>query len=433
MTRKKRRGRRQHSLPLESARTIDAIRGADGALPAAAASERDQSDRRQGNTRRNDATAASGSALSGVDAPVTREPGMSSIEPAFDSGEPQHRESDTAAARGQAATEQAGFSSASDDALAAVGDASTVAAERALDAVHSTPVTSVAPTAVILGADIAVGDVGSLGARLRAAREARGLTREALAILARIPLSVIGRLEAGDLASLGAPIYVRGFLRSYARAVGVPEVVVEAAMRDVRIEEPVLVVNDAASVGDRFAARYKNPLVYALLTLVVVVPLVFLATPQSSRDAGPAFAPLDVELPASNRATAAGGPVPDAPDASAAPAPAALPPAPVMASMAPIPSPLVPPRPIGASVLTLRVSEPSWIELTGTDGRRLEYAQLQPGTVREYVLDGGADLVVGNVPGVVATLNGRPIDLNAVANRNVARLRVGDASAAAGQ
>jgi cytoskeleton protein RodZ len=104
-----------------------------------------------------------------------------------------------------------------------------------------------------------------------------------------------------------------------------------------------------------------------------------------------------------------------------------------MASMAPMASSMAAPRSTGSRILVLRVSEPSWVELTASDGRRLEYAQLQAGTTREYVVDGGADLVVGNVPGVIATLNGRSVDLNAVANRNVARMRVGDAAPAAGQ
>jgi len=210
---------------------------------------------------------------------------------------------------------------------------------------------------------------------------------------------------------------------------------VEAAMRDIKVDEPTLVVANPASVGDRFAARYKNPLVYALLTLVVVVPLVFLATPQSPRDGVQAFAPLDADLAPSERSAtnvASRSATPDSAVVEGMAEPA-VPPAPVMASMAPMASSISVPQPAGSRILVLRVSEPSWVELTASDGRRLEYAQLPAGTTREYVVDGGADLVVGNVPGVVATLNGQGVDLNAVANRNVARLRVGDAAPAAGQ
>jgi cytoskeleton protein RodZ len=286
------------------------------------------------------------------------------------------------------------------------------------------------------GAAASAGEgVEAVGARLRAAREARGLTREALAMAARLPLSVIGHIEAGRFEALGAPIYARGFLRSYARAVDIPEVVVDAALRNLRADEPTLVVANPASLMDRFAARYKNPLVYALLTLVVVVPLVFIATPQAPRDGAQAFAPLDADLAPTDRSAAKAVPRTPSPHGSVVEGVAApeVPPAPVMASMAPVAAPIAAPRSPGSRILVLKVSEPSWVELTLSDGRRLEYAQLPAGTTREYVFEGGADLVVGYVPGVVATLNGRTIDLNAVANRNVARMRVGDAASATGQ
>lgn len=411
MTSKKRRGRRQESLPLEPAPMTGSTAGAEIAASETAG-------RRRGRRSAAQAPAVAGERVEAVPldpagAPV--EPGLARTPTDFVSAEPvmapaAGEESSTGAMSPAIATE--GATASGECGLATV-------------AVDATALADNAPGV----------DVAAVGARLRAAREARGLTREALATAARIPLSAIGHIEANQLDALGAPIYARGFLRSYARAVDVPEVVVDAAMRGVRADEPTLVVANPASVGDRFAARYKNPLVYALLTLVVVVPLVFLATPQASRDGVQAFAPLDADMPPSDRSAANAlqrtrAADPDVVEGVEAPA---VPPAPVMASMAPMASSIAAPRPAGSRILVLRVSEPSWVELTASDGRRLEYAQLQAGTTREYVVDGGADLVVGNVPGVVATLNGRSVDLNAVANRNVARMRVGDAAPAAGQ
>lgn len=250
------------------------------------------------------------------------------------------------------------------------------------------------------------------------------MTREALSRQARLPLSVVAAIEADDFAALGAPIFARGFLRTYARTVGVPEVVVDAALRALASEPPPLVVVNPPGVGDRLAARYKNPLVYALLTLVVVVPLVFLAKPRTEPVPSAAFQPLDATTSEALEPPAAGS-LPAAP-------PASRPPAPVMASMAPIAaasSVSGTPRPPGERVLRLELREASWVELVTGDGRRLEYAQLPAGTVREYTFVGTADLVIGNTPGVSATLNGSAIDLNVAANRNVARLRLGDPAA----
>lgn len=413
MTSKKRRRRRQESLPHEPAPMTGSTAEADVAASEGAG-------RRCGRRSAAQATAA---AEAQVEA-VPLDPAVAAVEPELALGP---REFVSAA---PVCTVEPAI-------VAAAGEESSTAAVSPLASAEGPTASDECAATVTLDvaafADASAGaGVETVGARLRAAREARGLTREALATAARIPLSAIGHIEANQLDALGAPIYARGFLRSYARAVDVPEVVVNAALRGVRADEPTLVVANPASVGDRFAARYKNPLVYALLTLVVVVPLVFLATPQAPRDGEQAFAPLDADLVPSGRfaVTRTQAQHSGVDEGVAAPA---EPPAPVMASMAPMASSIAAPRPAGSRILVLRVSEPSWVELTASDGRRLEYAQLQAGTTREYVVDGGADLVVGNVPGVVATLNGRSVDLNAVANRNVARMRVGDAAPAAGQ
>lgn len=283
-------------------------------------------------------------------------------------------------------------------------------------------------------------DLGPVGARLRAAREALGWSREELAARARIPISAIANIEANNLDALGAVIYARGFLRSYARAVGVADGVVESALQSIKVEEPALVAVNPTSLGSRLVARYTNPVVYGLLTLAVVVPLVFLAAPKGPRQSPQAFNSMDAAQTSSVATTGTAPPTTSSTPDGTPPLPAgdvsemqAI--EPVMASIAPMPTTTAAAqvRPEGARVLTLKVSEPTWVELTAADGRRLEYAQLPPGTTRDYVVDGGADLVIGNAPAVVATLNGEAVDLNAVANRNVARLRVGDDAATARQ
>ena len=60
----------------------------------------------------------------------------------------------------------------------------------------------------------------SAGERLRAAREAKGVSLEELASQTRIPLRHLQSLEQGDWARLPAPTYTIGFAKSYASAVG---------------------------------------------------------------------------------------------------------------------------------------------------------------------------------------------------------------------
>jgi transcriptional regulator with XRE-family HTH domain len=73
---------------------------------------------------------------------------------------------------------------------------------------------------------------GGIGARLRAAREARGLTIEQLAAETRIPQRHLQTIEAGDFAALPARTYAVGFSKTYARAVGLDENEVSAEVRD---------------------------------------------------------------------------------------------------------------------------------------------------------------------------------------------------------
>ena len=73
------------------------------------------------------------------------------------------------------------------------------------------------------GAQSTPGNGGSIGARLSAAREQRGLTEAAVAKRLRLDESVIRALEADDSGKLPASIFVQGYLRSYARLLGLPE------------------------------------------------------------------------------------------------------------------------------------------------------------------------------------------------------------------
>ena len=61
------------------------------------------------------------------------------------------------------------------------------------------------------------------GISLRRARETRRLTLSEVAGATKIPRSTLEHLEAGNLDDLPADVFVRGFIRSYARAVGTDE------------------------------------------------------------------------------------------------------------------------------------------------------------------------------------------------------------------
>lgn len=63
-------------------------------------------------------------------------------------------------------------------------------------------------------------DVNSVGARLRAAREAAGLSLEDIVARTRIPTRHLAAIEQNEWDTLPAPTYTVGFARSYANVIG---------------------------------------------------------------------------------------------------------------------------------------------------------------------------------------------------------------------
>lgn len=67
------------------------------------------------------------------------------------------------------------------------------------------------------------GDVGAIGAQLRDARTRQKLKIEQIASELHLDPEIIRAIERDDSSSLPAPIFVQGYLRGYARLVGLPE------------------------------------------------------------------------------------------------------------------------------------------------------------------------------------------------------------------
>lgn len=283
------------------------------------------------------------------------------------------------------------------------------------------------------------------GERLRQVREASGLGRDEFARRAHIPAGVLADLEAGRFERLGASVFVRGYLRSFARTAGLADDALYDVLPPAGDPPPPLVVQRVAPATPRWVTRYATPVAYALLTGVVMVPLVYLARPTAQQVAqAPSLTPIDSTgragaLPVAATTGTDAAPVAvadriavDAPlgtDAFAGPpAPPATPepatrPSPVMASLAPLPQVAAP---SGPQRVTLRLGASSWVEFTGADGSRLEYALLPAGTVRDYQLQGSAVLMIGNASDAQLTVDGRTIDLRPLSSTNdVARVRLG--------
>lgn len=66
-------------------------------------------------------------------------------------------------------------------------------------------------------------ETANFGSVLREARERRRLSLEDVSRQTRVPHGALARIEEGHLDALPAEVFVRGFIRSYAKSVGIPD------------------------------------------------------------------------------------------------------------------------------------------------------------------------------------------------------------------
>lgn len=292
-----------------------------------------------------------------------------------------------------------------------------------------------------------VADPG-FGSRLRAAREARGYTVEACGQALRLPTRLIRQLEAGEYGGIDYQVYLAGYLTKYGRYVGVDEEAIQVELARMTPRQPDLVVTGGVSHSRYLLERYVTAATYVVLTAVIVVPMVWLGVRGTLDRDMARLAPLDAAPVAQQDAPApssSSGLV--ATTTESKPAPAAEPRAedqqPLLASMAMFPpldhsaskSPLVtataPPSAtdpanngVGAHGLTLSLPSASWVEVTASDGSRLEYGILPAGTQKSYRSDKTLDVRIGNAAGAQATIDGQPVEIDTFRRANVARFRV---------
>src|SRR5947209_13536967 len=75
-------------------------------------------------------------------------------------------------------------------------------------------------------------EVPTVGERLRAAREEKGVSLEDIAAQTRIPQRHLASIETADWDTLPAPTYTIGFAKSYASAVGLDRVEIGNQLRE---------------------------------------------------------------------------------------------------------------------------------------------------------------------------------------------------------
>lgn len=255
------------------------------------------------------------------------------------------------------------------------------------------------------------GSVDSCGSRLRQAREASNLTREQVSSRLKMPLRVIEALENDDWDVLGAPIFVRGQLRSYARLLKLD---VDAYLEEAHVPPvapPELVSHSHTPRYRRVLEQATRNAVYIVMTAAIALPVWWATRDHLSPSAGsPDVQSLEVP----------DGLEPVQRDTSAATAAQPQARTPVVASMTP--------RSIESGVekrldggISLVFGDESWIEVFGPDGEALEKGLVPAGERRSYEAGEVGRMTVGNVSAVELRHEGEIVDLSAFSKSNVAR------------
>ncbi len=248
----------------------------------------------------------------------------------------------------------------------------------------------------------------TLGQRLRAERERRGISTQKAADEMHLDTWVIDALETGDYQRIGPPVYAKGHLKKYAAILGLPPAEIAAGFAP-QPETPV--ANPAAQsmnirttrASSARAANWPLPQIAALAALALVVGGVVWWKPWQRRSAvgagiGAGAARSSVpasDAPAAAPASAASEPgsAPEAePIAQSLPeeqVPESAPPAPMGAAAGPSPAPAASATSglaaaaagnvreadaalgAGRARLRLSFSADSWVDVHDADGRRV--------------------------------------------------------------
>ena len=232
----------------------------------------------------------------------------------------------------------------------------------------------------------------SLGASLRAAREAKGCSLDDVERLTRLRAKFLAALEADDFAALPSEAQARGFLRNYAAFLELDVARVMALYDDARHKKPLRVrtaarpqaVTPAAYAPTARPHWHWPDVLFAIGVTATLALLIVWAIPQITPSAATAVAPtraFDVTA---------------APTATPTPAPI------LPTATLPLPTPRA--QYVGVN-LSLRAELSVWVSVK-VDGAEQFAGPLRAGDLRDFVGQSSVEVSTGNGLGTRIVWNG---------------------------
>jgi cytoskeleton protein RodZ len=253
--------------------------------------------------------------------------------------------------------------------------------------------------------------MGPLGTYLRGLRSAKDVSLDEVSRATRVGRAHLEALETEDLASLPAPVFVKGFIRAYCEFLQADPAQALAHYRTLIGDRAHAV--SAGHMEPRAAGIGRGPVFVSVILLVVLGAALFaLNSGRSSSSRAPrtagsnappgGAAPPAVSTPAAPVAAVSTEPAHRQPEPAASPAPA-TPAAPTTPAAAPVAAAGPP-----GQRLVVKALEPTWIRVQ-MDGSRSVEELLPAGATREWSADKRFVLTVGNAGGISLELNGRAL------------------------
>lgn len=256
----------------------------------------------------------------------------------------------------------------------------------------------------------------------RALAEARGQRNQTITEIAQqLKLSAhqVEALEADDYAKLPGPVFVRGFIRNYARLMDL-----DAEALVARLSLPLDPLATGASLPHSHNIPFPDgrgprwPIfaaaIAALALIVVLFEFIYTNAPDS----------VDA-VPASKTEALQPGVITNTQDiapVAPVPLPVAEPSASAVTEPASEPASSAPSKSAGIAEVQMVFEAQSWVEVRDRDDR-IVFSQLNPaGAVQNVQGQAPLNVVIGNASGVRVTYNGKPVDLTPHTRVEVARL-----------
>ena len=275
------------------------------------------------------------------------------------------------------------------------------------------------------------------GDMLRDRRERLGLTLEKASELSRIKLEVLAAIESGETGHIPS-VYLRGYIRNYARAINLDSAELEERMEYVRgAEPPVQTIFTTGPIRNRGERWLKVSSYLAASVLIAALAWQFtheavrFSQGESQLTAGSAVPSDSVEEPGS-QPTPKQRPANTHLNASIASVE-------LLQQRSELSDEAVPDQAWAALAgpveqepladdghdLGISTSADSWVEIVDGDGTRLEMDLIRAGNTREYHGEGPFEVMIGRASSVVLTFDGDPVDLVPYSRGDVARLTLG--------